>query len=155
MADVTIRPATLEDAADLAPRLRAADRAEVWASHRATPIQALETSVRLSCSDAWAGLADGALVCLWGVVPLSLVSRIGSPWLLASDDLERHQVAFLRRCRGMVDQMQAPYRLLTNHVDARNRLSIRWLRWMGFEIAPVAPWGPDGLPFHRFERRAS
>lgn len=153
MAEAVIRPASPDDVADLAPRLRAADRAEVWASHRATPFEALDCSVRWS-DDARAGLVDGVVMCLWGVVPLSLIGRVGSPWMLASDDLERHPRLFLRRCRDVVAEMQAPYRLLTNHVDARNRLSIRWLRWLGFEIGPAEPWGFDRLPFHRFERRA-
>ncbi len=154
MADILIRPATLDDVADLAPRLRQADRDEVWASHRNSPADALSRSLGMS-THAWAGLADGRLVCLWGVCPISLISRTGAPWLLGSDDIETYQMAFLRRSRPFVDEMLGVYTVLTNWVDDRNRVSMRWLRWLGFNLFPAQPFGPDGLPFHRFERRSA
>lgn len=154
MVDVVIRPATAADVADLAPRMRQADRNEVWASHRNLPDEALARSLRHS-THAWAGLADGRLVCLWGVCPASLISRVGVPWLLGSDEVETHQVAFLRRSRPALAEMLETYTVLTNWVDARNRVSMRWLRWLGFTLFPAQPFGPDRLPFHRFERRAA
>lgn len=51
--------------------------------------------------------------------------------------------------------LAAPFALLTNYVDARNAVSIRWLRWLGFEIEPAAPFGIHGLPFHRFSMRVN
>lgn len=153
-ADILIRPATLDDVADLAPRLREADRDEVWDSHRSTPEEALGRSLRLS-THAWAGLADGRLVCMWGVCPASMLDRIGVPWLLGSDEIETHQIAFLRRNRPMIAEMMETYTVLTNWVDARNTMSMRWLRWMGFTLFPAHPFGVAGLPFHRFEKRSS
>ena len=47
-------------------------------------------------------------------------------------------------------QMVMHYRLLQNHVDARNTEAVRWLGWLGFEMDPALPFGPDQLPFHRF-----
>lgn len=154
MVDVLIRPATLDDVADLAPRLRQADRDEVWASFRSKPEAALSKSFRLS-SHAWAGLADEKLVCMWGVCPASLLNRIGVPWLLGSDEVETHQVAFLRRSRPALAEMLETYTVLTNWVDARNRVSMRWLRWLGFTLYPAQPFGPDRLPFHRFDKRSA
>lgn len=154
MAEILIRPATADDVTDLAPRLRQADCDEVWASHRSKPEESLARSLRLS-TQAWAGLADGRPICLWGVAPASLINRIGVPWLLGSDDIETHQVAFLRRSRPMVGEMMETYAVLSNWVDARNRVSMRWLRWLGFTLFPAQPFGPDGLPFHRFELRST
>ena len=150
---VTIRPATEDDARDLAPRMREADAAEVWASGRKTPKAALLSSVRLS-SHAWAGLVDGEIVAMWGVCPASMLSRVGVPWMLASDALVAHQKAFLRRNAQYVAFMLSCYTRLTNWVDARNTTSIHWLRWLGFTIQPAEPHGALKMPFHRFERCA-
>ncbi len=148
-ANILIRPACLADARTLAPCLRQADRAEVWAAHRQTPEEALHWSVT-HATHAWAGLADGDLVCLWGVCPASLLDREGIPWLLGSDAVKTHARIFLHRSRPLLAEMLRSYRRLTNRVDARNRVSIRWLTWLGFTLFPAAPFGPDGLPFHPF-----
>jgi len=148
---VEIRPATLADAALL--ELRAADRAEVAALSGRDPREALAESVERSAM-AWAGLADGRLVCLFGVVPASLAGVTGVPWLLGSDDVCAYSRAFLRRNRAYVSAMLGEFPVLRNVVDARNEVSIRWLRWLGFTFGEACPLGVAGLPFIPFERRA-
>jgi len=146
---VEIVPATLEHVAEMAPRMREADRQEVWASFYLTPELALSVSVRTS-RHAWAGLIDGRVVCIFGVGGSSVLSDVGVPWLLGTDDLDRNQFAFLRRCRQHVAQMLAGYPVLINFVDDRNKVSQRWLRWLGFTIMEPEPHGPQGLPFRKF-----
>lgn len=148
---VEIRPATLADAAAL--DLRAADREEVLALSGRDPREVLAESVDRS-SMAWAGCADGKLVCLFGVVPASLAGVTGIPWLLGSDDVCAYSRAFLRRNRAYVRGMLAEYPILRNVVDARNEVSIRWLKWLGFEMETAQPMGVQRLPFHPFEMRA-
>ena len=75
------------------------------------------------------------------------------PWLLGTDLVDRHAVPFLRNCRGALDEMQRGFLLLRNLIDSRNRLSIRWLIWLGFTLEPPVPHGPDRLPFHPFWRQ--
>lgn len=150
---VIIRPATEDDARDLAPRLREADAEEVWATSLKTPEQALLSSVRMS-THAWSGFVDGNLVCMWGCGPASMLDRIGVPWMLGSDDVLKHQKAFLRRNREYVQEMLSCYTRLVNWVDARNTVSIHWLRWLGFEIGEALPHGALNMPFHRFEMGA-
>ncbi|MBB6211013.1 hypothetical protein [Novispirillum itersonii] len=138
--------------AALAPRLRAADVAEVWAAHRALPEQALAGS--LAVSDwAGAGVVGGRVEALFGVAADAGDPHTGIVWLLASPVLEAHPLTVLRYSRMVVDHWQRRYRLLTNWVDARNRVSLRWLRWLGFTVFPAVPYGPDGERFHRVEWR--
>jgi len=151
-ADIAIVPATAEHAAAMAPRMREADRQEVWATSMSTPLDALERSLARS-RRAHAGLADGVVVCLFGVAPVTVMGDVGMPWLLGSEELPRYAVPFLRRNRPYVAAMSRDYRVLTNYVDARNALSIRWLRWLGFAIMSTEPYGALKLPFHRFEMR--
>ena len=147
-----LREARLADAAALAPRLRPADKREVMASHGHRPLSALTHSLRQS-EVAWAGLADGEVMALWGVGSVALIGREGAPWLLGARGLERHKRAFLAFSRQGLAVMGARYAYLENWVDARNALSIRWLRWLGFTLEPAQPYGRFGRPFHRFWMR--
>lgn len=144
-----IVPATSEHAAELARHMRFADRAEVWASHRASPSQAVASSLQAS-RDAYAGLAGERVLCLFGVATATVLSSTGAPWMLAAPTLRLHSRAFLRGSRQIVNGWRAEYDELVNYVDARNARAIRWLRWLGFEIEAAQPFGPDQLPFHRF-----
>jgi hypothetical protein len=149
MTAIEIRPATVFDAVQLAPNLRAADREEVEALSGRDPMDVLVASVEQS-SSAWAGLANGNLVCLFGVVPATLIGVTGVPWLLGSNDVCAYSRQFLRRNRAYVHEMLQEYPILRNVVDERNSVSIRWLRWLGFTMGAPTPMGARGLPFIPF-----
>ena len=137
----------VEDA--LALVLRQADREEVEALTGRDPREALVESVERSAA-AWAALANGELVCLFGVVPMSLVGVTGIPWLLGSDAVTRYGRPFLRRNRAYLREMLREFPVLRNVVDARNTVSIRWLGWLGFTLGTPEPMGVCGLPFIPF-----
>jgi hypothetical protein len=149
VTEIRILPAAPDHAVAMAPHLRPADAAEIHAASGRTAEQALLTSLALS-THAWTAVIDGRPACIWGAGPLSLVLGRGCPWLLGTSEVERQARPFLRLSRAFLAEMRATYPELENHVDARNRTSLRWLRWLGFTIAPAAPWGFLGLPFHRF-----
>ena len=152
MVEVSIGPVTRAGLAHVAAGMRPADRAEVWAAGHRTPHEALERAVGLSTVIRM-GHADGEPGAIWGVGPASLLGETGVPWLLGTGLIERHAKLFLRGCPGALDDLQRDFVVLRNLVDARNRLSIRWLRWLGFTIEPAVPHGPDRLPFHPFWRQ--
>jgi hypothetical protein len=143
MPVIEIRPATFRDALTLV--LRRADREEVEALSGRDPRAVLVESVERS-TYAWAGLADGNLVCLFGVCPMTLVGVTGVPWLLGSDAVCAYSRPFLRRNRAFVHAMLKEYPVLRNVVDARNAVSIRWLRWLGFTLGEPMPMGAPACP---------
>lgn len=145
--------ATLEHATELGVWMCKPDMEEVWAAGHLTPREATRSSLLVS-RDAWTGLADGQVVCMFGVGSPMICSTVGVPWLLATDQLQKHARPFLRRNRKMVRRMMGSYSILRNFVDARNTTSIRWLKWLGFKVLPPEPFGVDSLPFHPFEMRA-
>jgi hypothetical protein len=151
MPSVEIRPATFRDALTL--EMRRADRDEVEAMSGRNPREALVESVENSAK-AWAGLADGQLVCLFGVVPLTLIGITGVPWLLGSNEVCAFSRQFLRRNKAYVTEMLADYPVLRNVVDQRNTVSIRWLRWLGFRMGQPAIMGVAKVPFIPFEMSA-
>jgi len=146
-----VRHASADDIPVIAAAMRAADRAEVSASHGHTPEQALTSS--LACStEAWTGLIDDVPVCMFGVGPISILAGRGAPWMLGTDTIERWPRTFLRHCRPCVAAMLAVYPFLENYVDDRNEKSKQWLRWLGFTLAETPVTLPNGVAFRHFAK---
>lgn len=137
----------------MAPHLRAADVRECWAGWRHRPAQALVNSWAVSTC-AWTATNDGRPIAMWGAGPLNLLAGEGTAWLLATPEAEAPKTRFLRLSQHLAPHLFTDYQILRNYVDARNIVSIRWLRWLGATFDPPAPFGPDRLPFRRFEMRA-
>jgi len=148
---IEIKKATFRDALTLV--IRRADRDEIEALSGRNPREVLVESVERS-DRAWAGVADGELACLFGVVPLSLIGVSGIPWLIGSEAVTTYGRAFLRRNRAYVAEMLQADPVLMNVVDARTAVSIRWLRWLGFTMGSPAPMGVHGEPFLPFRMEA-
>ena len=148
-----IVPATLEHAEELAENMRWPDVEEVWATAHVYPLQATLLTMEVS-HDAMTGLADGEVVCMFGVASAMIISTTGVPWLLTTDLVGKHAKPFLRRNKKVVAEMLVAYPFLRNYVDERNTVAIKWLKWLGFNVMPPVPFGVEGLPFHPFEMRA-
>lgn len=131
--------------------MRQADRDEVYAASGRSPSDALIFSLRKS-SHAWTAVIDGVPEVMFGVGDINILAGIGAPWLLGTDAVERHYVAFLRRSVGFRDQLLRRYPTMRNFVDVRNRASIRWLRWLGFTLSDPVEY--RGHEFRQFELRS-
>jgi len=140
---------TDEHIEELAETMSQADVDEVWASSHRSPLESLLLSSTLS-ADTTTGLADGEVMCIFGVSPISIISGSGSPWLLGSDLIREHFRIFLRGNKEWMKIQQEKWDTLSNHVDARHTLAIRWLKWLEFDFDEAKPHGPDKMPFHRF-----
>lgn len=96
---------------------------------------------------------DDRPVGMFGVGDINVLARVGAPWLLGTEDLPRHAMIFLRNCPYWVGQLLEGYDTLRNSVDDRNKLAVRWLKWLGFKMSePVAF---RGHLFRMFEMKAS
>lgn len=149
---IEIRPASFTDVDPIASRMREADRREVWAVGLLTPERALAESLRFS-NRAWTLLIEDRPAAMWGCSSQSALTRTGSVWMLATDDLAIIPIRAVQESRRSIKTMLQLFDVLVNWVDARNELSIRWLRWLGAEFDAPRPFGALGLPFMRFEVR--
>lgn len=144
-----IVPATEDHIVAIAKMVRPEDKAELWAACLQTPDAVMRGA--LERGHALTGLVDGEPVCMWGVVPQSLLINWGAPWMVGTTALERHALMFLRRCRKQVLELFAGYDMLLNYVDARNARAIQWLKWLGFTVEKTPEkYGFLNLPFHKF-----
>ncbi|EQB0487505.1 hypothetical protein ACYAO4_004021 [Cronobacter turicensis] len=149
MLDVRVVPAEQRHIEEMLPNVRQADINEFLAISGQTPREVMEHGIRIS-TFCCAGMVNGKVVTLFGVAPASILSGRGIPWLVATDDLQKYQRPFLRRCRHVVNAMLMPYPYLENYVDERNHVAKAWLKWLGFHLEDPAPYGKERRPFHRF-----
>lgn len=144
-------PATEEDARDLAPRLREADRREIIALTGMVPEAALPLSLG---PNTWAGFSDaGELALLFGCNPVAEYPDVGVVWLVGNDLIARRPREFHSVALQWLDQIHAKHPILTNMIDERNRLHMAWLRRLGFVfLRRIERWGAESRPFIEFAR---
>lgn len=135
--------------AHVAANLRQADIEEAWAFYGRCPKALVLESFEKSHM-SWTGLLDGEPVITFGCMTEDRLETTGAPWLVGTTKLEQVPFTFARMSRPFLHLMKDRHIRLTNHVDVRNALAIRWLRWLGFTLDPAAPAGPFGLMFHHF-----
>ncbi len=147
------RPSTLEDCLSLAPRLRKEDVAEIKAVNGNDPLPELKQALLVS-DECWTIDHEGLVIGMFGVAPLEGSPGVGAIWLLASDDLPKIRWSFLKRTRPWIEHFLSKYHVLTNWVDSRNEVHIKWLKWAGFEFTS-ATQEFSGEPFHQFVKQRS
>ena len=151
---------TERDVIELGDTMRLADREELAACGE-YDTHAVARRCVAGAALTWSASDDGGLLCILGVSPLRpalLLEDIGTPWLLGTFRLfERgsesaHRRSLATDSRAYIALMLARFPRLVNFVHAENKRSTRWLASLGFTLAPAAPYGPFGAPFHRFEK---
>jgi hypothetical protein len=148
-----VRPARPGDAADLAGRLREADRREIRAVVGQDPLPVLEEGVAWSDPCLGVELRDGRLVGLFGAGPDADRPGVGVVWLVGSEELVRYPLSFLRLSRVWLKRLHEAYPVLDNCVDVRNEVHVRWLRWCRFEtVRRIEHYGVERRPFLEFRR---
>lgn len=149
-----IRQSHPNDARFLARELRQRDRDEVLASAGSHVEGAIRAAIIASGAMCWTVCNRAeAFLPVWviGCAPVEGVPGLGSPWLLATDEVARCPGALTKLTKGHIAQMLGTYSALYNYVDARNTDSVRWLERIGFTVEPAEPYGVAGLPFHPFK----
>ena len=74
------------------------------------------------------------LYCSFGVAPIE-GTNIGSAWLLGTRRLPRIKKFFLKHSKERMMELLDGFDYLTNYVMRSNKLSIKWLEWLGAEFS--------------------
>lgn len=131
--------------------LRDGDRREIEAMGLAPRDGLARSLARSVWADAY--IADGEVAALVGVALQPLVGGVAMAWLLTGRPVDRNAKAFLRLTRTRTRQMLAEHGTLVAFVHADYRQAVRWLGWLGFELAPARPQGPLRALFHQATMR--
>ena len=120
------------DAADLYEDLREEDMLEILGlmSH---PRDAVYMSYVTSSKCYSVRDEENNLYCSFGVAPIN-GTNIGSAWLLGTRRLPNIKKFFLKHSAEKVEDLLQGFDYLTNFVMRSNKLSIRWLEWLGAEF---------------------
>lgn len=116
--------------------LREADRDELAALSELSVEECIEFSITNS-ELTWVIVNNqGSIVGVFGLSSTKDTNRdpVGVPWMLSAETLNDFKYAFSKHSMGVVADMLERYPYLSNYVDSRNELSIKWLRWLGFTI---------------------
>ena len=150
-----VRESILQDATDMAPNLRDADYEELRAcvGEGMDPETVLRAGIEESDDPRTVELG-GKPIAIFGVVDMKEdIPKVGCVWMLGTNKIKDIKGQFLRRCKEQLEHQEEPYEVLTNFVDKRNKVHIKWLRWMGFTIIrEVENYGAEKRTFYEFAR---
>jgi hypothetical protein len=156
-----LREASAEQTYDwiehIAENLRPEDLAELEATAEDGLTSDLDPTVRLFASVmlsemGWIVCADGEPVCILGGAPTPSEDE-GVVWMMGTPGMDRRgvKIAIGRRTPAHLDILHKRWRRLFNHVDARNHVSLVWLRRSGFVVEDVdMHHGREERPFYLF-----
>ena len=133
----------------IADHMRDEDVAEVWASNNHTPWESIDVS--MSMTD-WAVVieANGIPLAVLGLRRANMLTGSGVPWLLSSEDALDHKRSFLELTGPVIQEMLDKCPRLVNYVHVENKLSVRWLKWLGFKLDDPVMNPATGAMFRRF-----
>lgn len=136
--------------AEIARNMREADRIEVKASSGLSPYESLKYSCGKS-NFTVVVLVDDTPIAVFGLSVINALTGLGTPWLLSSTEALKHRREFFKLSPPIIQEMLSICPKLYNYVHAENKISIRWLKWLGFtvECNPVE-YGIKGEKFHKF-----
>ena len=126
--------------AKIAPYLRQADTDELKALSGVSPDVGVSFSIANS-QKGYAAYYDGELTAVFGISGEII-------WLVGTDTITQHPITFFRTSKQIFHELTKGYKFLHNYVDARNKLHLRWLKWLGFTIEEAVNLGAEGRPFH-------
>lgn len=148
--NLIVRDSKEDDILPLAENMRECDRQEIWDSHHKTPIQAIHEGFKDSIICFTIEL-DSVPIAIFGIVPESILGLKAAIWLLASPEIDKIKVEFVRNSKYFIDIMLTHYSLLENQVNAENRKTIKWLTMCGAKFEPEAPYGLEQKLFCHFK----
>lgn len=103
---------------EIAPKLNTIDARRFDAARRVTQM-------------AWAGFIGKKLVCMYGLIPPTLLSNNAWLWLHTTDEIKGNEFIFVRQSQRAVEAMLNVYPALIGNCRVGAEGSIRWVKWLG------------------------
>lgn len=82
----------------------------------------------------WIGIIEDEAIVLCGLYTPSLLDGNAYIWLVTTPEVEKHQFTFVRQTQIFIKRISQDYRVIHGLVDIRYERSIKWLKWLGFEM---------------------
>ena len=138
-----IEPITADIISAFVPLMNDEDRAELGHDPEQLVAHVWRGSVH-----SFAGVVDGNPAFIGGV------NQRGCVWMISTPLVAQAKKFYLRATKAEAMKMQALFPTIWTWVDSRYTKSLRWLDWLGFDIADGAAVPGTSRIIHRVERRA-
>jgi len=148
--DQIVRRPTPEDVEYIINHIRKEDVEEIAALDGGNVRDALFETPDMD-KNAFVWEREGKVHAIFGVNPVEEHEGMGVIWMLATESFDKHFMVFAAACKVVVEHMIKDYEYVFNYVYVKNRKSVKWLQWLGFDVRPPEPIGLNGAEFHRFE----
>ncbi len=123
----------------------------IYADHLATLSDIDQETMHramLNSSHLWIGEQDGKILCVWGLIPPTMLSDRAYMWLRTTRHMKEHVFLFVRHSQRALTELLETYPMIVGHCLISNSKAIRWLQWLG------ATFGYPQGEFIPFEIRA-
>ena len=149
MSGLHVTRSCMADCMAVAEHISASDRDEIEAVDK-TPHGALRDCYVRSFR-AWTVFDGSSPIFVFGLAHEDW--QWVTPWAFSTPFVAQHSFEFARGSVRVTRKLFSLYPCMRNYVDAKHKVSIRWLRSMGFSVNPPAPYGPLGSEFCLFWHR--
>lgn len=85
-------------------------------------------------ANLYVGFISRKIVCIWGLVPPTLLSNSAYLWLYTTERIKDHEFIFVRKSQIAVEEMLTMYDTVYGYTASNNHRAIKWLRWLGAEF---------------------
>jgi hypothetical protein len=135
------------------PRLGLADKIETKYENGLDTQRVVVESVSNS-EVAYTLICSNRVMGIMGIGGSRKDPRGGKIWFLGSADLEENvDIELIRESQRLPNFLMQDFEVVYNFVSAENELSIRWLKWCGFEFIRLIPeYGLARKPFWLFAK---
>jgi hypothetical protein len=148
----SVSPAVESDIPVLARDMREMDVLEIKKFGGIGPEEALRMSLQGAKLAYCLRDNNGTPVSILGISWLPN-PRAGVAWFLSSHIIDKIGLLFLHDTRTSIDEFMQGHDVISNYVYSRNEKTIKWLKWLGFEILSetTTPYS-DGELFYEMAR---
>tara|TARA_A100001515_G_scaffold145075_1_gene151786 strand:- start:8564 stop:9085 length:522 start_codon:yes stop_codon:yes gene_type:complete len=147
---LSLKKASLADVEPIANNMRMSDRQELTMLE-VEPLQALVYPWTQKNTTTYTIFADSLPIAMLGTGWDGSLLNHAKVWMLATKDLKKHSIPFLKGSRDVVKLLQGSYDLIYNYVPVSDHETIEWLLWCGFyfesEVVKI-----NSYPFLKFIR---
>jgi hypothetical protein len=121
-------------------------------SHVAVVPKAYNTLVRVAddSSIVFTGLIDDEPVCIYGLIPPTLLSNRAYLWLLTTELADRQKFLFIRHSQVVIEEILKEYDHIVGDAKIDDARAMKWLKWLGAEFS----YPRDGISSFHITREA-
>ncbi len=73
-------------------------------------------------------------IAMCGITPMDKYMHTGKIWFLGTDDVDKIWKSFYKHSKLILSFLSIDYDVVENYVPVDHHKTIRWLKWIGFEV---------------------